>query len=172
MLSVCEQLADAFHSVGDAWECSDISVYREHVASQIGYRVLLDLKSTLNEPPRNASAAIGCTPEGDPYALPTMMVELVLREFGWQAQSLGSDLPLEMLEPAVEEMKPEICWVSVSYIDSTSRLQEQLEFLADLGVKHRMTVLCGGQALQDQIRSNVSGIKFVDHLRALEQFAG
>ena len=47
VLTVCEQLTEAFHSIGDAWACSEISVYREHVASQIGCRLLLDLSSSL-----------------------------------------------------------------------------------------------------------------------------
>ena len=45
VLTVCEQLTEAFHSIGDAWACSEVSVYREHVASQIGCRLLLDLCS-------------------------------------------------------------------------------------------------------------------------------
>ena len=44
ILTVCEQLTEAFHCIGEAWACSKISVYREHVASQIGYRLLLDAR--------------------------------------------------------------------------------------------------------------------------------
>ena len=79
VLTVCEQLTEAFHSIGDAWACSEISVYREHVASHIGCRLLLDLSSSLPAVSETAPKAIGCTPESDPYSLPTLMVELVMR---------------------------------------------------------------------------------------------
>jgi len=79
VLTVCEQLTEAFHLIGDAWACSEIGVYREHVASQIGCRLLLDLSSSLPAVSDTAPKAIGCTPESDPYSLPTLMVELVAR---------------------------------------------------------------------------------------------
>ena len=166
--SVCEQIAEAFHSVGDAWACSAITVYREHVASQIGLRLLLDLRADLPVPAVNAPKAIGCSPEGDPYSLPTMMVELALQELGWQARSLGSNLPLEMLAPAIEDVRPDVCWVSVSYVDSSERMREQLSFLGELGRTRGVEILCGGQGLNNDLRHGIEGITFVGELREVE----
>lgn len=168
LLSVCEQLTDAFHSIGDAWACSEISVYREHVASQIGYRLLLDLRSRLPVVSENAPTAIGCTPEGDPYSLPTLMVELVMQELGWNARSLGSNLPLELLNPAMEDLRPSLCWVSVSFVDSRDRLRQQLEFLGERGRAYGCPVLVGGQAITDDLQRGLTDITFVNRLRDLE----
>lgn len=63
----------------------------------------------------------------------THVVELVFQELGWQVRSLGSNLPLEFLEPAIEQLRPGVCWVSVSHVDSDVRLAEQLSFLAECG---------------------------------------
>lgn len=168
MVVVCEELTEAFHSIGEAWACAEISVYREHVASQIGYRLLLDLRSSVPTVPKDAPTAIGCTPEHDPYYLPTLMVELVMQELGWKAKSLGSNLPLELLAPAMEELQPRICWVSVSYVDSPERLRQQLRFLSERGRACGTGILCGGQALTDDLRIGHGDVMFVDRLRDLE----
>jgi methanogenic corrinoid protein MtbC1 len=171
VLTVCEQLTEAFHSIGDAWACSEISVYREHVASQIGCRLLLDLSSSLPAVSETAPTAIGCTPESDPYSLPTLMVELVMRELGWNARSLGTNLPLEFLAPAVEDLRPSLCWVSVSYVESPDRLRQQLEFLGEKGRADGIRILCGGHAITDELRQGISDITFVGDLSELETIA-
>lgn len=50
LLSICEAFTEAFYRVGDAWECEQISIYREHIASQIGYRLLQDVRLSLASP--------------------------------------------------------------------------------------------------------------------------
>lgn len=171
MMSLCEELTSAFHSIGDAWECSDISVYREHIATQIGHRLLLHLRDRLPPTPANAPKAIGCSPELDPYTLPSMMVEIAMRELGWNATSLGSDLPLEMLAPAIEEIQPDICWVSVSYVKCVERLRHQLQYLGEKARAAGTLIVCGGQALDDEIRDGLCDITFVERLRDLETIA-
>jgi methanogenic corrinoid protein MtbC1 len=170
VLTVCEHLTEAFHAVGEAWACSEISIYREHVASQIGQRLLSDLRVDSPSLAESALKAIGCTAEGDPYSLPTLMVELVFQELGWQARSLGSNLPLEFLEPAIAQLRPGVCWVSVSHVNSDARLAEQLSFLAECGRKHGVEILCGGQALKNEMRIGISDITFLNELRDIEDF--
>lgn len=168
VLAMCEALTEAFHRIGDAWECSELAVYREHIASQIGYRLLLHMRSHLPQPAADAPKAIGCTPENDPYALPTLMVELVLQELGYDARSLGSNLPLEMLQPAIEDVQPKLCWVSVSYIESIQRLRQQLLYLGKLGHRRGVEIVCGGRALTEQVQRGLRHVNFVDQLHQLE----
>jgi methanogenic corrinoid protein MtbC1 len=171
ILSLCDVIAQAFHRIGESWERSELDVYREHIASQIGYRLLLDLRNMLPAPSENGLTAIGCTPERDPYTLPTFMVELVLRELGYRAQSLGTNLPLEMLEPAMDAVQPSLCWVSVSYIDSMERLRRQLSLVARLGQSRGVKIVCGGRALVDEVMQGMGNITFLTQLRELESHA-
>ena len=43
---------------------------------------------------------MGGTLDGDPYTLAACMSELVLRDCGWRASSLGNMLPFETLRSA------------------------------------------------------------------------
>lgn len=165
---VCDSLADAFHRVGDAWECSEIETYKEHVATQIGNRILFELRDKLGTTNWNAPRAIGCTPEHDPYSLPTLMVELVLKDLGWAASSLGTNLPLELLEPALDSIKPELCWVSISYIASFRRLKEQLHHLGKLANERGVQLICGGQAISEPMLHGIDHVEYVPELSMLQ----
>ena len=61
--SVCEigdqVLAGAFHDIGDAWECGEVSVYRERRGCEIAMHTLHDLRGALPESPLDAPLAIG-----------------------------------------------------------------------------------------------------------------
>jgi len=46
------------------------------------------------------------------------MAELVLREAGWNANSLGDNLPFATLAAAIEENRPRLFWISASHIDN------------------------------------------------------
>jgi len=167
---LCGAVTTAFHKIGDAWECRELTVYREHVASQIGHRLLLGLRATIPPPRDDAPVAIGCSPEQDPYLLPSTMVELVLRERGWRSQSLGANLPLEMLEPALDELNPQLCWVSVSHVENDQRLHEQLASLARIAQDRNVEVICGGRALNEEITHRHPEITFAAELHDLNHY--
>ncbi len=170
VVRICEALTEAFHAIGDTWQCSQLEIYREHIASEIAYAMLLELWARLPEPESDAPLAVGCTPEDDPYRLPTLMVEVVLRELGWRTQSFGTNLPLEMLEPAFREVQPGLCWVSVSQVASETRLQEQLAALSQLAQTYQVEVVCGGRGVRSELVDRYAGIRFVRDLSGLAIF--
>ena len=68
----------------------------------------------------------------------------------------------------MEDLRPSICWVSVSYVDSPNRLRQQLEFLGEKGRADGIRVLCGGQAITDELRQGIRDVTFVGDLCELE----
>lgn len=164
-----EVVAPAFQRIGDAWACGDAQVYQERRAVETIERVLYDLRQSLSPPAAGAPLAIGGTPSCDPYSLATGMVELVLRQKGWAAHSLGSQLPLDTLVAAIEHMRPRLFWLSVSYLDDEAR------FLREYGdfherVQSRVLVVVGGKALTENLRRQMQYASFCDNLQHLEGF--
>ena len=78
---------------------------------------------------------------------------------------------MEMLEPALDDMLPKLCWVSISHIADRDRLIGELSVLADLGQQRGIRIICGGQAMDD-VRGEVDGIEFLDALVDLLLFGG
>jgi hypothetical protein len=71
-------------------------------------------------------------------------VELVLRDNGWNAVSLGSGLPKETLVQAAEDVQPALVWLSISHTEnSESTLFDMREIRSRLDPACRFAV--GGQ---------------------------
>jgi len=122
---ICDHvLATSFHEIGDRWECGELSIYRERRACEIGFKLLHELRMAVRTPQPEAPVAVGGTLSCDPYRLPNAMIELVLRELGWQATSLGTSLPTATIGEAVRDSRPGLLWLSVSYIESVPTFLE------------------------------------------------
>jgi MerR family transcriptional regulator, light-induced transcriptional regulator len=165
-----EIVGQAFHQVGDAWSCGSAEIYQERRAIETCLRALGDIRRMLPQSTADAPLAIGAAPECDPYALPNALVELVLRQRGWEAHALGSGLPFSTLIRAIEQMRPRLFWLSVSHIeDEPQFLREYGQFFQ--AVKDKVVIVVGGRALAEPLRRQMQYNAFCDNLQHLEGFA-
>jgi len=163
-------ITDAMRGMGDAWDCGELEVYQERRSCTICTRLIYKLRMDMGAVPQQASIAIGAAPESDPYQLPTAMVELALRESGWNAINLGNDLPLDSLIQAVADYQPKLVWLSVTSVSDPSRfIQEQNKLADSLG--DDVSLIVGGRALDDQLRPKLRYTAHCDGLRHLVELA-
>lgn len=169
--AICDEvLAVAFQNIGDRWECGDTEVYQERRGCEIALRVLHELRSLAAEPAEGAPLAMGGAGEGDQYALATNMVELVLRDAGWRAASLGDNLPFGTLAEAIKSHRPRLFWLSCSHLD------DELRFLTGYSALYEefgldVAFVVGGRALTEPLRRQMKYAAFCDNMRHLEAFA-
>ncbi len=163
-------LAPAFRKVGEKWGCGDVEVYQERRGCEIAQRLLGELRVIMPPPKSDAPVAVGGTPEGDFYRLPTAAVELVLRECGWRATNLGSSLPCSTLSAAIERTQPRLFWLSVSYVRNEDELVETTAVLFDECRKRHAAMAVGGFALSESLRGRLHFSAHCDQLRHLESF--
>lgn len=151
--AICEDLlAPSMHRIGDLWTCGEVEVYQERRACEVVSLALNDLRALMPTPPDDAPVAIGGTPAGDNYRLPSLMVEMVLLESKWQAISLGCDLPFETLKAAAVKYQPAMLWLSLtsSMGDSgpNSDLEQKLTLFAEQ-LPESVRLVLGGRAIAD-----------------------
>ena len=171
LCTICDQVfAESFRAIGELWECGDAEVYQERRGCEQTLRVLHELRALLAAPPKDAPVAIGGAVEGDQYNLATTMVELVLRDCGWNSTSLGDNLPLASLAAAIEKHRPDLFWISASHLMDPGRfLKEYAELYEQFG--DNVAFVVGGQALNNSIRQEMKYAAFCDNLQHLETFA-
>lgn len=159
-------IAPAFATIGDLWQCGKLDVYQERVACQICYAAALDIRSLIPESRPGAPLAIGCTLEGDHYQLATLGVEMCLSTFGWRAQSLGCNIPIDSLYRAFENQMPQMVWISASYISNTE------QFIADVGefcrrIGNQAEVILGGREFTSEIVSRLPAATYCSNFAQL-----
>ncbi|MBM4003040.1 MAG: helix-turn-helix domain-containing protein [Planctomycetes bacterium] len=168
---ICDEVfAAAFQTIGKRWACGEAEVYQERRGCEITLRVLHEMRLLLPNPPVEAPLAIGAAASGDIYSLGTTMAELVLRDGGWNAVSLGNNLPFETLAAAIRTQRPRLFWMSCSHIaDEAAFLEGYTRLHEQFGGDVAFAV--GGYALTEPIRRKMTFSAFCDNMRHFEGFA-
>lgn len=165
-------IAAAFTAIGEKWACREADVYQERRACEIMLRVLHEIQTGLT-PGDPHWQALGGTPAGDQYTLPTTMAEIVLQEAGWQARSLGSSLPFDSMAAAIRENQPRLFWLSVSHIPDQQAFQDGFARLHATAAEMGTALAVGGFALRDEsLRQRLRYSAFCDTMQHLAEFAG
>lgn len=160
----------AFQTLGDKWECKQLEVYEERSACQIVLRILHELRLK-QLAPITKRVAMGATCEGDPYTLPVLMAEVVLRSVGWDTRLLGCTIPLNSSTKAIQQHQPAIFWLSISSIVDEIAFVTEFNQLCDAASKTNTAVVVGGRALTAKIRTQLRYSAFCDTMQHLEEFA-
>jgi len=169
--SICDKVfSPSFEEIGNKWECGEAEVYQERRSCEIALRVLHELRSMIAAPPADAPLAIGGAVEGDQYSLATTMVELVLRDEGWRATSLGENLPFASLAAAIAENRPRLFWLSASHLEDEAAFVAGYNELFD---SHggQVPFVVGGRALSAEIRKQIKYAAFCDNLGHLVAYS-
>lgn len=170
--SIADRLiAPVFEKIGSAWEHGSLEVYQEHRAVEICSRTLHLLGASISQPIAGAPSAIGGTIQGDRYSMPSTLAELVLRECGWRAQSIGCDQPASTIAAAVIAEKPRLVWVGFSHQREGSGFVEEYRAIYEAAQSCGAAVVVGGRALTDEYRRSMVYSMFCDTLKHLESFA-
>lgn len=171
MSQICDEvLAGAFEEIGEKWCDGDVEVYQERRSCLLCQQVIHELRRIFPELPPNAPIAIGGTIDGDPYTLASSMVELVLRDLGWRASSLGNMLPFNSLMRALCDTRPRLLWLSVSSIRDRTEFLKQFNALSEVAFGNNVAFVVGGKALTADLRKQMKYTGFCDsfeHLAAL-----
>ena len=170
--TICDSvISETFHDIGDAWSCGEADVYQERRSCEICLRVLHELERLVPTPGRMAPVAIGGTLTGDNYQLPTTMASVVLRESGWNATSLGCNLPAANIRNAIVETQPALVWISVSHVFDEALLLRETQEVYETAIAQRSGLAIGGRALTPELRSQISCGACCDTMQHLESFA-
>ena len=168
---ICDEvICVAFREIGQRWESQAADVYQERRAGELIRRILFELHRVLPNPDSSWTAC-GGTLEGDPYTLPTTMVELVLRDVGLNAVSLGTSIPLRSMARAIASMKPKIFWICAAWIVDEDQFAVDFQSLCDTAQAVGTVVVVGGRAFHEAFRLRLRYSCYCDTMQQLEQFA-
>ena len=102
-----------------------------------------------------ARVAYGSTLAGDPYSVALAIGELVLRDAGWDAQSLGSSLPLDTIEQTIRDYEPRLFWMSASYIADEQDFEDSVNRVFAAASEHGTALAIGGRAIDPDLRERL-----------------
>lgn len=169
-------LSFALREIGCLWQDdADEGVFREHRAIDICFDILHRLKTLLPDGGPNRPAAIGCAPNRDVYALPTLMAGLVLHERGFAASNLGPVTPMSALRRAVEECRPRIAWIATHSSPQDNPPQDVVEGAMETARAMAAWggfLVVGGSNIPTELRAPTpANVRCFDSFGAMARFA-
>lgn len=170
--AIADQLiSPALKYVGQQWQKNKVDVHQEHRITQSCVGAIYELRAFLRTNADNVRpVAVGGAPEHDHYILSSLLAKLTLIENGWDAINLGPHTPMSAFHAALEELSPQLIWISVSHIANPEKfLAEYTEFFR-IADKKNIAVAIGGEGL-GEIRTKMPYTTFGDGLGHLASFA-
>jgi excisionase family DNA binding protein len=161
----------AMARVGALWAAGEIDVAQEHLATQRLWSILVELRGVLPAPGNRAPMAVGGAPEGDPYVLPGLTVELTLLDLGWRVLNVGPETPMAVLGEAVRRHRPRLVWLSITTRQPAPAFLEEYPRLIDATRASRAGLIVGGQGLTAALQRELVPGAFGIRLAQLREFA-
>ncbi len=145
-VTVLAQLVQpAMEHVGDKWECAELTVADEHLATTIAHQVLSTVYERLLVAPIDSRGRVLlATAEADHHALGLRMVADVLEGAGYQVIHLGADVPTAALLDAVARHRPSVVGLSATLSTSVPAVDYLVAELAERAPD--VHVIVGGDA--------------------------
>lgn len=140
-------IGEAFSKIGVQWQHGKLEIYQERRAVEICLSGLHQLKSILVTPQPMALSAIGGTIENDHYSICPKAIEVVLVSHGWQATSMGTNLPFSTLLKSALTKRPNLMWLGANHIDDEDSFTRDFNEMAEQ-IPKSTTLVIGGRAIK------------------------
>lgn len=169
---ICDRVVSpALCEVGELWHSGKLDVFEERRASEITMRTLYRLAAFMPPVGNDAPRAVGGNYSGDNHVIPSIMVELALREIGWRADSYGPNLPQSSLCELLRRDRPRLFWLSVSWIADPTEFLAGCDRVFATASELGVAVVVGGRQLSEDVRRQMRYSAFCDHLEHVAAFA-
>lgn len=169
---VADRLGSVLAAIGQRWLEGELTILEEHLASERLSRALARVCEWIPLP-QTAPRALLATAQGDDHTLGLSLVEVCLRELGWNTLWAGRNLPTQELADQIATMLPSIELLAVSASAASadaSTLDAQARRLGEACRAAGVALLLGGSgswsdpAYGKRVRS-IEALH--DHARAL-----
>lgn len=108
--------------VGESWQRGEITIWQEHLASNIvRERLLAMLQAQPAAPPSAPLLVAACAPREE-HELGLLIFALCMRRQGWRVAYIGQETPLEELDKLARQLKPNLLAISVTTVVGLSGL--------------------------------------------------
>ncbi len=150
--SICDQVvAKCFEKIGELWSEDKITIYQERLATTIILNVISELRQSIQSiPSPSAKHAVGAGLEGDHFTIPGSLVDVSLRDMGWKSTYLGVNLPFATIEKAINDLRPDVLWITCASIRNEQEFLTGLKTLRQATTRMNCEFVLGGRAIDRQ----------------------
>ena len=156
------------NKIGNLWEKNQISIADEHLASNTIIKSINNLNSLIIKESNILSKLVllfGI--KNNNHSIPLQMAEQILVSHGHKVINCSSDTPIFSLKSMIENHKPNMILVSMTYIaDKKESISEILQ-LKKINKNNKATLYIAGNSNNFFKNKNFDGIKIINTMKDL-----
>lgn len=150
----------ALYGIGHKWQCNQVSVAQEHLATALSQSVMNRGLMKTPLPRGNGRKVVLACVDGNNHSAGLQMVADGFFLAGWEVQYLGADVPTQSLVKHVVQCKPDLVGLSVSFAQQLHAARECMAQLTQAMHGSRPPVIIGGLAINQFTR--IAGVVGAD----------
>jgi excisionase family DNA binding protein len=155
-------ITPVLYKIGNLWMREEISIIEEHLASQAIRDALIRLQGLITIPEEKIGNVLCLNPASELHDIALKMVEHILEVRGFRTYYSGQLTPMFDVQNIFEKFRPERMYVSVTIVENSKALQEEINHIFDLSLQYETKIFIGGrgwQSLDDQHPAVVARLK-------------
>lgn len=137
----------ALYAIGKKWQNNQVTVAQEHLATAIAQAVMSQALATCEAPPSNGRTVVLACVDGNNHTVGLQMVADAFQLSGWEVQYLGANVPTRALLDHLNQVKPDLLGLSVSFAQQLRVVKDVMARLAQANGNARVPVIVGGLAI-------------------------
>lgn len=139
-------LAPAQREVGQMWIDDEINIADEHFATTTTKMAISQLYASSETGLANGKTVLAAAVPGNRHDIGLQMIANVFELDGWQAISLGADLPTEDLVHAAEVFRADLLLISAAVSSHLTAVRDSIRALREYEPTSDIKILVGGAA--------------------------
>lgn len=155
--------------IGLLWASDRLPTAHEHFISNMVRQKFLAVLDSLDTPDSSSETWLLFLPENEFHEIGLIYAQLVIRLFGKKVIYLGSNLPIDSVISAIDQIKPKYLLMFLVHYDLPKQIQLSLDKLASCFYGTKI-YLAGNHKLIGQIKLN-SKIEFLQSIESLAAVA-
>jgi methanogenic corrinoid protein MtbC1 len=137
----------ALYGIGEKWQNNQVTIAQEHLATAIAQWVMtLGVARSAFPVPNGKKVLLACV-DGNKHSVGLQMVADAFQFAGWEVHTLGANVPTSELLGHVDQLKPDLLGLSVSFAQQLHVVRDIMAQLEQAYGPARPAVIIGGLAI-------------------------
>jgi methanogenic corrinoid protein MtbC1 len=136
------------YSIGEKWQCNEVSVAQEHLATAIAESVMTMALLRSPPPPPNGKRVLLACVAGNHHNIGLRMVADTFQLSGWEVQYLGANVPNSSLLEQIGRWAPDLVGLGLSFGHQLQTVKDLIAQMNEQFGPSRPSVIIGGLAVK------------------------
>lgn len=151
-------ITPVLHNIGELWEQGEISVAKEHLATQTVRDGIIRLQGIIRIPKEKIGNVLCLNFSDELHDIALKMIDHILENRGYKVLFTGQITPLVDIEQLFDVLKPKRVYISSTFVNDAATAQNEFNQICQISSDYKANVYIGGRGF-DVLETDKTQVK-------------